>query len=92
MYNINDIESGIEKNMTIYYYKSSGEIREISTGIQDMSTYGVHEQDYAQIISFIVVDLDMYVFDNTAMFEIVNGQLKLKPVESVDLSKYMKER
>lgn len=89
MYNINDIESGKETKMTVYYFKSSGMIREISTGTQDMSTYGAHEADYSLIIGFIVVDLDMYVFDNTPKFEIVNGQLKLKPVETVDLSKYM---
>lgn len=89
MYNINDINSGKETKMTVYYFKSSGIIREVSTGTQDMSTYGIHQADFEQIVDFIVVDLDMYVFDNTMKFLVVNGQLKLKQVETVDLSKYM---
>jgi predicted subunit of tRNA(5-methylaminomethyl-2-thiouridylate) methyltransferase len=89
MYNINDINNGKETKMTIYYFKSSGIIREISTGVQDMSTYGEHEQDYAQILDFVVVDLDMYIFDNSMNFIIVDGKPKLKSAPQVDLSKYM---
>lgn len=89
MYNIDDINSGKETKMTVYYYKSSGIVREISTGTQNMSTYGEHQADYELILDYIVVDLDMYVFDNSPNFIVISGQLKLKQVESVDLSKYV---
>jgi hypothetical protein len=85
MFNINTQET----KMTIYYWKSSGEIRDMSTGVQDMSTYGEHQKDYELILDYIVVDLDMYVYDNPGKFEIKDGALKLKQEASNDLSKYM---
>ncbi len=89
MYNINDINNGNETKMTIFYFKSSGIIREMSTGVQNMSSYGIHQADYEQILDYIVADLDMYVYDHPNQFMVVDGKLKLKSTQTVDLSKYV---
>ena len=58
------------KSMTVFYYKRTGEIKNISYGINDMTFYGSHQEDYELIVDFVVVDRDEFVFDRIADFKI----------------------
>ena len=79
-----------EANMTLYYYKSDGAIYSYCTGVQDMSSFGEREADYALIMDFIVVPKDPTVMEYTNRFyvDIDTKQLKLK-ADSVDFTKYL---
>ena len=75
------------EQMTIFYNKRTGGIKELCSGIQTMDWFGAEKEDYEQIFDFLVVDLDQYVLNNFIQFEIIEGTLKLKQV--TDLSKYI---
>ena len=75
------------EQMTIFYNKRTGCIKELCSGIQTMDWFGAEKEDYEQIFDCLVVDLDQYVLNNFTQFEVVEGTLKLKQV--TDLSKYM---
>lgn len=75
------------EQMTIFYNKRTGSIKELCSGIQTMDWFGAEKEDYEQIFDCLVVDLDQYVLSNFTQFEVVEGVLKLKQVS--DLSKYM---
>ena len=75
------------EQMTIFYNKRTGSIKELCSGIQTMDWFGAEREDYEQIFDCLVVDLDQYVLNNFTQFEIIEGVLKLKQV--ADLSKYM---
>lgn len=66
-------------NMTVFYFKSSGDIKSIVSGVQSMDTFGIHKLDYEQIIDFIVIPLDLYVTTNISFFKvnIQNKQLEM---------------
>lgn len=71
----------IEENMTIFYYKSNGDIYSACTGIQDKNVYfGIHIQDLN--INEIVLPFDDYVLMNTRLFKI---DITKNPVELVML-------
>ena len=57
-----------EANMTIYYSKSTGALKGISSGIMDMTVYGVDTEDYSQIWSYKVIPIDTYVIQNPNKF------------------------
>lgn len=78
----------MEKKMTLFYSKQTGEIKASCGGIQDMNFFGTNKIDYEIIYDFIVVDKDEYVLNNIDKFKIVNGQVKLKEAPE-DLSKYL---
>ena len=63
------------KSMTIFYFKRTGEIRNVTYGIMDMSFYGNHREDYELIIDYIVVNRDEFIFDRIRDFK-VNTETK----------------
>ena len=68
----------MENKLTIYFNKRTGTIKELCSGIQDMSWFGDEEKDYELIYDFIVVDDDRFIFENIQMFHVVDGQLKIQ--------------
>ena len=74
------------EQITIFYNKRTGSIKELCSGIQTMDWFGAEKEDYEHIFDCLVVELDEYVLNNFTQFEIVEGELKLKQV--TDLSKY----
>ena len=79
-----------EASMTIYYYMSNGEIYSSCSGINDLSTFGVHQVDYELILDFIVVPKDELVMQTMHHFYVdtETKQLKLRP-EYNELAKYL---
>jgi hypothetical protein len=73
--------------MTLYYSKSTGELKSFSTGIQDMSIFGVNETDFSQIWDYIVLDKDEYVMSNLEQFKINLTTLQLE-MKAEYVSKY----
>ena len=74
------------EQVTIFYNKRTGGIKELCSGIQTLDWFGAEKEDYEQIFSCLVVELDEYVLNNFTQFEVVEGALKLK--QATDLSKY----
>ena len=61
----------MNNSMTIFFYKSNGDIYSIATGIQPIDVYlGTHAIDLMQIIDSIVLPKDEYVLRNYAQFKI----------------------
>lgn len=63
----------IEENnnsMTIYYSKSTGAIKSLATGIQNMSFFAEDEADYSVIWDYVVLTRDDYVLKNPSQFKI----------------------
>lgn len=79
-----------EKSMTIYYYKSNGDIHSYCTGINDMTMFGEHADDYSAILDYIVMEKDMMVLEILYKFyiDIETKELKLK-TEYQNLAKYL---
>ena len=76
-YSINDHE----QNMTIYYSKSTGEIKGGCSGIHDMSLYALDAEDYSLIWAYITLPNDAYVLQNPNNFKMdLTGE---KPVLSI---------
>lgn len=78
----------MEKKMTLFYSKQTGEIKASCGGIQNMNFFGENKIDFEIIYDYIVVDRDEYVLNNIDKFKIVNGKVKLKEAPE-DLSKYL---
>ena len=57
-----------EANMTFYYSKSTGILKNVVSGINGMSVFGVDEEDYSQIWAFKVIPKDDYVLQNPDKF------------------------
>ena len=74
------------EQMTIFYNKRTGSIKELCSGTQTLDWFGAEKEDYAQIFDCLVVESDEYVLNNFTQFEVVEGALKLK--QATDLSKY----
>lgn len=68
----------MDNKLTIYFNKRTGTIKELCSGIQDMSWFGEEERDYELIYDFIVVDDDRFIFENVQMFYVVDRQLKIQ--------------
>lgn len=61
----------IETDMTIFYYKSNGDIYSVCSGIQPIETFlGAHATDLMQIITSIVLPYDQYVIFSSDKFKI----------------------
>lgn len=56
--------------MTLYYSKSSGDIKSFCTGIQDMSLFGSNKEDFSLIWDYIILDKDEFVLSNITQFKI----------------------
>lgn len=79
-----------ENSMTIYYYRSNGDIHSYCTGINDMTMFGEHAEDYAAILDYLVTEKDPTVLEFLYKFyvDVETKQLKLKP-EYAGLTKYL---
>lgn len=77
----NKVEEGsiddFNKNMTLFYGKETGIIRNYSSGRVDLKFYGNEVGDFNY--DFIVVPKDDYVLNNLEKFIIKDGQLMRKP-------------
>lgn len=77
----NKVEEGsiddFNKNMTLFYGKKTGIIRNYSSGRVDLKFYGNEVGDFNY--DFIVVPKDDYVLNNLEKFIIKDGQLMRKP-------------
>lgn len=78
-----------EQSMTVFYFKRTGEIKNISYGISDMSFYGDNQEDYSLIIDFIIVNMDPFVFDRVSDFIVDLESRKLIYRYSNDYKKYL---
>lgn len=58
----------MKNSMTIYYSKSSGDIKSYCTGVQDMSLFGENTNDFSVIWDFVVLPKDDYVLKNWQNF------------------------
>lgn len=57
-----------DTEMTIYYRKANGEIKQLMSGVNDMSVFGEEQEDFGLIWDYIVVEYDEYVRDNVRHF------------------------
>ena len=58
-------------NMTVFYYKSSGDIYSMSAGEQPINVYfGDHSSDMMIILNSVLVPFDDYVMRNQTLFKI----------------------
>jgi hypothetical protein len=80
----------MEDNMTIFYTKRTGDIKNIASGIQDMSFFGVDAEDFSAIWDYAVLPKEDYVLNNLKLFRFDSQTSSLKLVQSENpLSKYM---
>lgn len=78
-------------SMTIFFSKSSGEIKGYATGIQDMSFYGNNAEDFSLIWDYVIMKKDNQVLNNIEKFMIntETKQLELLPEFKLSLEKYL---
>lgn len=82
----------MEKSMTLFYMKRTGDIVNKATGIQDMKFYSDFEEDYNKIIDFVVLAKDEYVLNNIEKFKIVDKKLILKEKFRTNIEKYINQK
>lgn len=71
----------MNESMTIFFYKSNGDIYSVATGIQPIEIYlGAHAADLMQIIDSVVLTLDNAVLNNIGQFKI---NLETKTLELI---------
>lgn len=73
----------MNKKMTVFYRKSTGDLTDIVTDEQTMDFYGTLKADYELIFNYIVVDYDEYVMRNPSLFSVIDGTIKLKDSETI---------
>jgi hypothetical protein len=59
-----------ENSMTLYYFKRDGSIHSWCTGINNLSTFGNHKEDYELILDYLILPIDRYVLDNIKYFNV----------------------
>lgn len=59
-----------DQSMTVIYFKRTGEIHSMGTGVQSLSVFGEHEQDYSEIMECLVLPKDDLVLNNIQLFKI----------------------
>lgn len=79
----------MERSMTLFYMKRTGDIVNKATGIQDMKFYSDFEEDYKLIIEFIVLPKDEYVLDNIERFKVIDKKIILKEEFRNNIEKYI---
>lgn len=67
--------------MTIFYIPRTGTVKEVYSGKKDHSIFGDLEPEYKQLYSVLIIDFDEMIFKEMDRFEVVDGQLKMKPQE-----------
>ena len=78
-----------EVSMTIFYFKSNGDIHSYATGIQDLSMFRMHEQDYSLILDCIVVEKDPAVMESISKFYVDVETERLRLKAEYNLNKYL---
>ena len=78
-----------ERSMTIFYFKSNGDIHSYATGIQDLSMFMSHEQDYSLILDCIVVEKDPAVMESINKFYVDVETERLRLKAEYNLNKYL---
>lgn len=68
------------ESMTVYYSKSTGIIRAVSSGVEDMSFYGEQAEDMSIIQGYIVLPFRKDVFQNKDHYKIDTDTLQLVKV------------
>lgn len=76
-----------EKLMTIFYSKSTGKIKSIISGKQDMNVFGEDKEDYNY--DFLLMEKDEYIFNNFDRFEVIDKKVYLKEEYRINLEKYI---
>lgn len=59
-----------KESMTIYYSLSTGIVRMITTGVQDMSIYGDQEEEMKLIQACIVIPLNKDILENRNNYKV----------------------
>ena len=68
-----------ETTMTIFYYKSNGDIYSVCSGIQPIEIFlGVHSSDLMQIIDCVTSNFDKYVLTNPSKLKVNLGTKTLE--------------
>lgn len=57
-----------ETKMTVFFSKSTGDIKNIVKGVHDMSFYGDNEQDFSIIWDLEVLNYDQFILYNANLF------------------------
>lgn len=78
----------MENSMTIFYSKSSGEIKALATGIQDMNYFGTDKDDYSIIWDCVVLPKDNFVLRNYQQFKVNLETKTLGLIEGSTLANY----
>lgn len=84
----------MKEKMTIFFYKRTGTIQCLVTGIQDMSLFGDYRLDYELIIDYIVVPYDENILKNRDDYFIKNNELisKIEEEQNEKLEQVRKEK
>jgi len=77
-----------DNSMTIFYSKSSGEIKNFATGIQDMNFYTNDKDDFSIIRDYVVLPKDDFVLKNIDQFKINLTAKTLELIAGSTLANY----
>ncbi|MDP4143172.1 MAG: hypothetical protein Q8936_01640 [Bacillota bacterium] len=79
----------MSNSMTVFYYKSNGDIYSIATGIQDINVYfGDHSAELSIIIDVVVVDKDTTVINSPIGYKVNIETKQLEIITTSILNKY----
>lgn len=79
----------MENKMTIFYYKSNGDIYSLATGIQELNVFfGDHAADLSLILDSVTLDKDMNVINNSRNFKINTTSKTLEVLASAINTSY----
>ncbi|AGK98157.1 hypothetical protein [Clostridium pasteurianum] len=75
--------------MTVFYYKSNGDIYSLCTGIQELNVFfGSHSTDLALILDSVVLDKDMNVMNSPKDFKVNTASKTLEVLASAINTSY----
>ena len=78
-----------EAKMTIFYSKSSGEVKGTCSGIQSFKMYGEDAEDFSIIWDVIILDVDNYVLQNSNKFVIdLTGDKPVLSIKKEEVDRY----
>lgn len=77
-----------ETKMTVFFSKSTGDIKNIIKGIHDMSFYGKDADDFSIIWDYEFVDYDPFIIYNASLFEFSLDERCLKFKSNLQIMKY----
>lgn len=67
----------MEEQLTIFYNKRTGNIKELISGKETFDWFGEEAEDYEKIYDFVYVDYDDYIFQNYDRMKIIDGEPKI---------------